>query len=151
MREHDVASSDLIKGLKKELNELMVLASTISAGYSSLDLINKEENNMRRQSETLKMLEAIDACMHREFDGDSFKSATFEMSDGIYTITDDFAVIKTDNAGNVQELTVHFCKGGIYPEVSISGMPIKLYVLVMLAVDSSSFESIRVVWRLIIQ
>lgn len=44
MREHDVASSDLIKGLKKELNELMVLASTISAGYSSLDLINKEEN-----------------------------------------------------------------------------------------------------------
>lgn len=42
MREHDVASSDLIKGLKKELNELMVLASTISAGCS-LDLINKEE------------------------------------------------------------------------------------------------------------
>lgn len=43
MREHDVASSDLIKGLKKELNELMTLASTISVGYSSLDLINKEE------------------------------------------------------------------------------------------------------------
>ena len=43
MRDHDVASSDLIKGLKKELNELMVLASTISAGYSSLDLINKED------------------------------------------------------------------------------------------------------------
>lgn len=30
MREHDAASSDLIKGLKKELNELMTLASTIS-------------------------------------------------------------------------------------------------------------------------
>lgn len=43
MREHDIASSDLIKGLKKELNELMTLASTISMGYSSLDLINKEE------------------------------------------------------------------------------------------------------------
>lgn len=43
MREHAVASSDLIKGLKKELNELMTLASTISVGYSSLDLINKEE------------------------------------------------------------------------------------------------------------
>ena len=42
MREHDVASSDLIKGLKKELNELMVLASTISL-YYSLDLNNKEE------------------------------------------------------------------------------------------------------------
>lgn len=43
MREHDIASSDLIKGLKKELNELMVLASTISVGYSSLDLISKED------------------------------------------------------------------------------------------------------------
>lgn len=43
LREYDTASSDYIKGLKKELQELMVLASTISAGYSSLDLINKEE------------------------------------------------------------------------------------------------------------
>ena len=43
MREHDIASSDLIKGLKKELNELMVLASTISICYHSLDLSNKEE------------------------------------------------------------------------------------------------------------
>lgn len=33
MREHDIASSDLIKGLKKELNELMTLASTISVCY----------------------------------------------------------------------------------------------------------------------
>ena len=65
---------------------------------------------MRRQSETLKMLEVIDANMHREFDGDLFKSASFEMSDGIYTVTSDFAVTKTDNAGNVQELPVHFCK-----------------------------------------
>lgn len=43
LREHDMVSSDYIKGLKKELQELMILASTISAGYSSLDLINKEE------------------------------------------------------------------------------------------------------------
>lgn len=41
MREHDTASSDYIKGLKKELQELMILASTISVGYS-LDL-NKED------------------------------------------------------------------------------------------------------------
>lgn len=95
---------------------------------------------MRRQSETLKMLEVIAAGMHREFDGDSFKSSSFEMSDGIYKVTSDFAVTKTDNAGNVQELPVHYCKGGIYPEVSISGMPIKLYVLTMIAVDSSVFE-----------
>lgn len=41
LREHDTASSDYIKGLKKELQELMVLASTISVGYSSLN--NKED------------------------------------------------------------------------------------------------------------
>lgn len=42
LREHDTISSDYIKGLKKELQELMLLASTIIAGYSSLDL-NKED------------------------------------------------------------------------------------------------------------
>lgn len=95
---------------------------------------------MRRQSETLKMLEVIDANMNREFDEDLFKSATFEMSDGIYKVNSDFTVTKTDNAGNVQELPVHYCKGGIYPEVYISGMPIKLYVLTMIATDDSAFE-----------
>lgn len=95
---------------------------------------------MRRQSETLKMLGVIDANMQREFDGDSFKSASFEMSDGIYKVTSDFAVIKTDNAGNMQELPVHFCKGGIYPEVCISGIPIKLYVLSMISIDDTAFE-----------
>lgn len=43
LREHDTVSSDYIKGLKKELKELMLLASTIVAGYSSLDLNNKED------------------------------------------------------------------------------------------------------------
>lgn len=96
---------------------------------------------MRRQSETLKMLEVIDAGMHREFDEDgTFSKASFELSDGIYTVTNDFAVTKTDNEGNEQELPVHYCKGGIYPEVSISGMQIKLYVLTMLATDDSAFE-----------
>lgn len=98
---------------------------------------------MRRQSKTLKMLEVIDANMHREFDGDLFKSASFEMSDGIYKVTSDFSVIRTDNAGNVQELPVHYCKGGIYPEVYISGMPIKLYVLTMIATDDTAFEKYR--------
>ena len=96
---------------------------------------------MRRQSETLKMLEVIDAGMHREFESDgSFKSATFELSDGTYTVTNDFVVKKIDNAGNVHDIQVHYCKGGIYPEVCISGMSLKLYALTMLAVDSSAFE-----------
>lgn len=32
LREHDTASSDLIKGLKKELLELMTLATTVGLG-----------------------------------------------------------------------------------------------------------------------
>ena len=43
MREHDIASSDLIKGLKKELNELLTLAATISAGFTDIISIVKEE------------------------------------------------------------------------------------------------------------
>lgn len=96
---------------------------------------------MRRQSETLKMLETIDAGMHREFNEDgTFSKASFELSDGIYTVTNNFVVKKIDNSGDVQELPVHYCKGGIYPEVSISGMQIKLYVLTMIATDDSAFE-----------
>lgn len=96
---------------------------------------------MRRQSETLKMLEVIDANMHREFnEKDEFQSATFEMSDGIYTVNIDFAVTKTDNVGDMQEIPVHYCKGGIYPEVYISCMPIKLYVLTMICIDETAFE-----------
>lgn len=42
LREHAIVSSDYIKGLKKELQELMFLASTISIGSHSL-ANNKEE------------------------------------------------------------------------------------------------------------
>lgn len=96
---------------------------------------------MRRQSETLRLLEIIDAGMHREFNEEGkFKSASFEMSDGYYKVDNTFVVRKLSNTGDLQELPVHFCKGGIYPEVYISGMPIKLYVLMMLATDDTSFE-----------
>lgn len=96
---------------------------------------------MRRQSETLRLLEVIDSNMNREFnEKGEFQSATFELSDGTYKVDNTFVVTKTDNAGNVQELPVHFCKGGIYPEVSISGMPCKLYVLTMICIDKTAFE-----------
>lgn len=95
---------------------------------------------MRRRSETLEMLGVIDAGMHREFNEDgTFKSATFEMSDGSYKIADDFTVRKLNNE-DVVELKVHYSKGGIYPEVYISGMPIKLYVLTMICIDETAFE-----------
>lgn len=99
---------------------------------------------MRRQSETLRLLEVIDACMHREFnEKGEFKSATFELSDGTYKVDSQFNVRKLDNAGDVQEILTHFCKGGVYPEVIISGMPIKKYVLSMICVDETSFEKYR--------
>lgn len=95
---------------------------------------------MRRRSETLEMLGVIDAGMNREFNEDgTFKSATFEMSDGSYKIADDFTVRKLNNEG-VIELKVHYSKGGIYPEYIISGMPVKAYVLSMIAVDDTAFE-----------
>ena len=95
---------------------------------------------MRRRSQTLELLGVIDANMHREFESDgSFKSATFELSDGTYKVDNTFVVRKMNNE-DVQELPVHFCKGGIYPEVYISGMPIKLYVLMMIATDDTAFE-----------
>lgn len=96
---------------------------------------------MRRRSQTLELLGVIDANMHREFESDgSFKSATFELSDGIYKVDDTFVVRKLDNAGDVQEIQVHYCKGGIYPEVIISGMSIKAYVLSMIAQDETALE-----------
>lgn len=96
---------------------------------------------MRKASETLRMLGVIDANMHREFNEDgSFKEASFEMSDDCYKVDNTFVVRKLDSNNNVQELPVHYCKGGIYPEVYISGMPIKLYVLMMIATDDTAYE-----------
>lgn len=96
---------------------------------------------MRRQSETLRLLEVIDSNMNREFNENcEFQSATFELSDGIYKIGADYTVRKMNSIGEIQELTVHYCKGGIYPEYIISGMPVKAYVLSMIATDNTAFE-----------
>lgn len=96
---------------------------------------------MRRRSQTLELLGVIDANMHREFnENGEFQSATFELSDGIYKVDSQFNVRKLNNAGDVQEITVHFCKGGVYPEYIISGMPVKAYVLSMIATDDTAFE-----------
>lgn len=95
---------------------------------------------MRRQSETLRLLEVIDSNMNREFNKEGqFECATFELSDGIYKVDNTFVVHKMNNEG-VQELPIHYCKGGIYPEVYISGMPVKLYVLTMICIDETAFE-----------
>lgn len=97
---------------------------------------------MRRRSQTLELLEVIDAGMHREFEPDgSFKSATFELSDGIYHVDSDYSVRKEDLSPMGSSYpTIHYCKGGIYPEVYISGVPIKAYVLSMVAKDETALE-----------
>lgn len=97
---------------------------------------------MRRKSATLRLLSVIDAGMHREFNEDGqFKCATFELSDGIYTVDSDFNIRKENNTTRGSSpLPMHFCKGGIYPEVILSGMPIKAYVLSMIAQDETALE-----------
>lgn len=97
---------------------------------------------MRRRSQTLELLEVIDANMHREFNKEGqFKCATFELSDGIYHVDSDFSIRKDVNTlRGSSYLPLHFCKGGIYPEVTICNMPIKAYVLSMIAKDETAFE-----------
>lgn len=100
---------------------------------------------MRRRSQTLTLLGVIDAGMHREFNEDGqFKGATFELSDGIYHIDSDYNVRKEDSSTRGSSyLPLHFCKGGIYPEYIISGMPIKAYVLSMIAQDETALEKYK--------
>lgn len=95
---------------------------------------------MRKMSETIKMLEVIDSNMKREFnENGEFQSATFELSDGIYHVDSDFSIRKeNDSPMGSSYLPLHFCKGGIYPEVIICGMPVKAYVLSMIAKDETA-------------
>lgn len=96
---------------------------------------------MRRMSETLKLLGVIDAGMHREFSKEGqFEGATFELSDGIYHVDSDFSIRKEDNTPRGSSyLITSFCKGGIYPQVTLCGMPVKQYVLSMIAQDETAF------------
>lgn len=97
-----------------------------------------------RRSQTLTLLGVIDANMHREFESDgSFKSATFELSDGIYHVDSDFNIRKDNSPRGSSYLPLHFCKGGIYPEYIISGMPIKAYTLSMIAQDKTALEKYK--------
>jgi hypothetical protein len=89
----------------------------------------------------MELLSIIDANMHRGFKDDGIlKEATFELSDGIYHIDSDFNIRKDDTPRGSSYLPLHFCKGGIYPEYIISGMPIKAYVLSMIAQDETALE-----------
>lgn len=97
---------------------------------------------MRRRSQTLTLLGVIDANMHRDYKADgSLKEAVFELSDSIYHIDADYSIRKEDDSPRGSSyLPLHFCKGGIYPEVIICNMPIKAYVLSMIAQDETALE-----------
>lgn len=95
---------------------------------------------MRFNSETLKLLGVINGNIIRRFDEGLFRSAEFELSDGNYKVYSDYSIERTDKYGVVTELPVHYCKGGVYPEVRVCGMPIKMYVLVMICVDESAYD-----------
>lgn len=90
----------------------------------------------------IDLIKKIDAGMHREFKADgSLKEATFELSNGIYHIGSDFRLRKEDNTPRGSSyVPLHFCKGGIYPEYTIVGMPVKAYVLSMIAQDVEALQ-----------
>lgn len=100
---------------------------------------------VRHNSKTLELLGVIDANMHREFnEKGEFQSATFGLSDGIYHIDSDFTVRKEDDTlRGSSYLPMHYCKGGIYPEVILSGIPVKAYVLSMIAKDETALEKYK--------
>lgn len=79
----------------------------------------------------LSIYEVIERAIKRTSDmNGNFLGASFELSDGNYLIKDDFTVTKDG-----EPLPVHGCKGGIYPEIVISGYPMKMYVLALIATD----------------
>ena len=100
---------------------------------------------MRRKSATLQMLEIIDSNIKRDYKADgSLKEAVFELSDGIYHVDANFSIRKEDDTPRGSSyLPLHFCKGGIYPEVTICNMPIKAYVLSMIAQDETALEKYK--------
>lgn len=95
---------------------------------------------MRYASNTMRLLEVINNNMKREHSKDgAFVKASFELSDGLYHIDKGFDVMKEDSSG-VAYLPISYCKGGIYPQIQVCGMPIKAYVLSMIAKDETALE-----------
>lgn len=92
---------------------------------------------------TMKVLGSIDATAKRFYneDGD-FDFAVFELGDSVYKMLSDGSLYKKDDCNDVYvKVEPHWCKSGIYPEVSFDGIMIKLYILAMVLSDDSFYDT----------
>ena len=92
---------------------------------------------------TRKVLGSIDATAKRFYnqDGD-FDFAVFELGDSVYKMLSDGSLYEKDDCNDVfVKVEPHWCKSGIYPEVSFDGIMIKLYILAMVLSDDSFYDT----------
>lgn len=86
---------------------------------------------------TMKVLGSIDAGAKRFYNSfGEFDFATFEMNGVVYKMISSGDLFKMeDNDTDWIEVKPRWCKKGIYPEVTISGVPIKSYTLALTLAD----------------
>lgn len=92
---------------------------------------------------TMKVLGSIDATAKRFYneDGD-FDFAVFELGDSVYKMLSDGSLYKKDDYDDsFVKVEPHWCKSGIYPEVSFNGIMIKLYILAMVLSDKDFYNT----------
>lgn len=92
---------------------------------------------------TMKVLGSIDATAKRFYneDGD-FDFAVFELGDSVYKMLSDGSLYKKDGySDSFVKVEPHWCKSGIYPEVSFNGVMIKLYILAMVLSDEDFYNT----------
>lgn len=92
---------------------------------------------------TMKVLGSIDAIAQRFYnqDGD-FDFAVFELGDSTYKMLSDGSLYKKDDYNDsFVKVEPHWCKSGIYPEVSFNGIMIKLYILSMVLSDKYFYNT----------
>lgn len=92
---------------------------------------------------TMRVLGAIDASAKRVYNSlEEFSYATFEIGGVLYKMLASGDLFKKEEYDSEWvEVKPRWCKKGIYPEVTISGVPIKLYILALTLSDSKFYEN----------
>lgn len=92
---------------------------------------------------TMKVLGAIDTSAKRFYDSlGEFEFATFEINGVVYKMVSSGDLFKMEeNDGAWVEVKPRWCKMGIYPEVTICGVPIKSYILALTLADANFYTN----------
>lgn len=95
----------------------------------------------RRMTATMHVLGVVNSTAVRGFDETgAFKKATFHLSDGMYSVSSDFSVRKLDSSNNLTELKYMNAKGGIYKEITLSGMRIKSHAFIKVLTEVDAYD-----------